>query len=307
MSGTAPPSPSDDEARTPADGAAERVAAPRSRQRAGWVVAAVAVVVLAVLLVTRPWSTSAAPEPTAPAASSPAPTPSPTPTVDVVPDEPTPSPTSTPVSPPGADAVFDATSTAALLVTRADLEQAVPAAAAGLVRELEPGTSAWGLPEGAVVDPPQCQPAVTVVNEPPVHHDATAWGNDEMRFEQDVVVLPDAAAASEAFRALVTTVDTCVEYTRVVGGVAGTTWTAEPALEGQGVFPAIVQDVTAVTAGDSRPQVTGHVLVGNAIVSWTATGLTAADQAEARAVLGAPADLSAVVEERALAAVRALT
>lgn len=303
MSGSAPPPPSGDEARWRADARPGGGARPgRGWRRAGWVAVVVLVLVGVVVLATRPWAVDATPVPTATVVVA-----TPSATDDASPDAPTPGPTSTAVSPPGADARFDATTAASLLVTRADLEQAVPAAAAGVGRGLEPGTSTWGLPEGAVVEPPECLPAVTVVTSPPVHHDAQSWGNDEMTFEQDVVVLPDAAAASDAFRALVTTVDACARYTRVVPGAAGTTWTAEPALEGQGVFPAIVQDVTAVTEGVAVPQVTGHVLVGNAVVTWTASAPTAADAQAAHAVLGSSAELSAVVESRALAAVRALT
>ncbi|MCC2334794.1 hypothetical protein [Cellulomonas wangsupingiae] len=271
----------------------------RRGARGGWWLLVVVVVAVVVLLVTQPW---AGDEPV------------PVPTPSVVPDAPTPetepsadpSASSTAAPAPGAGAVFDAATAPSLFVTATDLENDVPAGA-GVTRSVEPGTSAWGLPAGTSVDPSSCTAAVTVLEAPPSVYDATSWANDELRFQQDVVLLPDAQTAREAFRALVTVVDECPRYALVDAAGDGTTWTAEPALEGQSVFPAIVQDVTAQTAGDTTQQTTGHVLVGNAILTWTATALTAGDREAARAVVGQPEDLTVMVEERALAAVRALT
>ena len=268
---------------------------PRARGRGWWWLVVVLVVAVVVLLAGRPWATDG-PVPT--------PTPTPTATDDVTPT-PTPTPSATPVTVPGADAVFDATTAATLFVTAADLTDGIPAAA-GVTRTIEPGTVAWGLPAGSTVEPASCRSAVTVVELPPAHFDATTWANDELTFEQDVVVLLDAAAARAAFRALVTVVDECPRYMRVDAEGGGVTWNADPALEGQGVLPAIVQDVTEQRAGDTEQQTTGHVLVGNAILTWTATAQGASDRQEAQAVVGEPADLSMMVEERALAAVRAL-
>ena len=182
----------------------------------------------------------------------------------------------------------------------------MPAAAAGVSRGMAPGTLAWGLSAGSSVDPATCTTALTVVDVPPAHHDATSWVNEEVSFLQDVVVLQDAAAARAAFRALVTVVDECPRYALVDGGEVRTAWVTEPALEGQGVFPSIVQDVTAESGGDTLQQTTGHLLVGNTIATWTASAPTAQDREDAVEVLGEPAALSAAVEERALAAVRSL-
>ncbi|UZN04558.1 hypothetical protein [Cellulomonas sp. S1-8] len=301
MSGTAPQPP--DDPRTPPDAPADDdgPAQPRGRDLRGWWLLAVLVVVAVVLLVWRPWAAEPAPTPTV-TSQSPTPTPSPSPTTS-----PTPSPSLTSVPAPGADAVFDATTAGTLFVTAADVERAVPGASSGVTRGVEPGTRPWGLPEGSVVEPASCTTAVTVVDQPPAHHDATSWFNDEVMIDQDVVVLLDAAAARAAFRALVTTLDECPQYAQVDPGVDGPRWTADPALEGQGVFPAIVHDVTVQIEGDSSEQTAGHVLVGNAIVTWTATALTATDREEAREAIGEPEELSAMIEERALAAVRAMS
>ncbi|MBO0901015.1 hypothetical protein J1G43_13690 [Cellulomonas sp. zg-ZUI22] len=301
MSGTAPES--SDAPRTPSDapgGGDEPASRPGRRTGRWWWLGVVAVVVV-IVLVWRPWvsdppAVPVAPSPTAVTTPTPAASPSAAPTV------------TTPAPVPGADAVFDETTAASLLATSADLESKVPAAVDGVTRRVEPGTVPWGLPEGSRVDPESCTTAVTVVGTAPTHHDATAWGNEEMTFVEDVVVLLDAAAARASFRALVTVVDECPRYALLDADGGRTTWTAEPALEGQGVFPAIVQEITVRTGEDdeTRQQTTGHVLVGNAIVTWTATALRAEARDDAQAALGTPAELSAMVEQRALSAVRAL-
>lgn len=300
MSGTAPES--SDAPRTPADAPSggDEPASPTGRGIGRWWWLGAVAVVVVVVLAWRPWAAETptvpvTPSPTSSAAPTPPPSPSDAPTVI------------TPAPVPGADAVFDETTAATLLATSADLESSVPAAVDGVTRRVEPGTVPWGLPEGSRVDPESCTTAVTVVGTPPTHHDATAWGNEEMTFVEDVVVLLDAAAARASFRALVTVVDECPRYTLVDAAGGRTTWTAEPALEGQGVFPAIVQEITVQTGDDdTRQQTTGHVLVGNAIVTWTATALRAEARDDAQAALGTPADLSEMVEQRALSAVRAL-
>ena len=101
------------------------------------------------------------------------------------------------------------------------------------------------------------------------------------------MLLPDPAAAREAFRELVTTVDACPKYSQVNAGVDGATWTAQPAIEGQGVYPSIVQEIT-LRRGHDAPAYRGHMLVGNTIVTWTAESRATIDQDAALATLGDP-------------------
>jgi hypothetical protein len=127
-----------------------------------------------------------------------------------------------------------------------------------------------------------------------------------MAFEQEVLVLPDPAAAREAFRSLVTTVDACPEYQQVNPDVDSPTWKAEPAIEGQGVYPSIVQEILLSAEGSDVPGYRGHMLVGNTIVTWTAEALTTGDPDQALATLGDAATLSAMVQDRARSAVQSL-
>ena len=275
------------------------------RAGAGWwwwlVVVAVALVV--VLLVVQPWAEhETEPPPTGtPSSASDVPTGSASPPVESV------TPPVTPQPAPGAEAVFDATSLATLFVTDAELVAHVPAAAPGVVPGIGPGELPWGLPAGSTITPESCTTTVTVVAEPPAAFDARSSGNDAFSWEQRVTVLDDAAAALEAFRALVTTVDACPEYAQVNPGIDGASWIAEPAIEGQGGYPSIVQERTHAAEGSSLPEYRGHMLVGNAIVTWTATSLaTGSSPEEALATLGEPSALDAMVEARAQQAVDGL-
>ncbi len=269
-----------------------------------WVVASLVVLalVLVALLVAQPWAdheTEPVVVPTATAAASSAAgtTPAPTPT-------PSASPTAPPV--PGADAVFDDRTMRTLLVQKADLVADVPAAADGVEVGIGMGELAWGLPEGSSVEPPECTVAVTVVADPPPGFVARSYVNDKVDFVQQVVRHADPAAAQEAFRDLVTPVDGCPTYSQVNPGMDGATWTAEPAIEGQGVYPAVVQEVVHSAEGVDAPSYRGHVLVGNTIVTWTATALGEGDRGELLASLGTPESLSTMVQERAHDAVQAL-
>lgn len=267
----------------------------QGRSRAGWWWLLVAVVAIALVtaLVAQPW----APVETEP-----------TPTVTVTTPEPTAVPTaqSPSVPPPGSDAVFDATTALALFVTSAELMADVPAAEPEVQQQITSGQLPWGLPPGSSVDPVECTTAVTTVANPPPWYDALMWGNDAMSFEQEVVLLPDPAAAREAFRALVTTVDGCPEYSQVNPDIDGATWSAEPAIEGQGVYPSIVQEIVHFAEGSEVPGYRGHMLVGNTIVTWTAEALTAGDPESALATLGDASSLSAMVQDQARSAVRSL-
>ncbi|QCB94206.1 sensor domain-containing protein [Cellulomonas shaoxiangyii] len=268
-------------------------------RRRWWPGVLVAVVVAAVLLVVRPWGP-------APPAATPAPT-SAAPSTPTTPSPTAPDSATSPAGPAGADAVFDATTLPGLLLTRSDIEDAVPGARSGVTQGLGPGQTPWGLPAGVAVEPATCTTAVTVVPGPPVAYDALAWANEDVRVAQDVVLLPDPAAARDAFAALVTTIDVCAEYTVVDAAGGREQWVTEPAIEGQGVLPEVAQEVTVrVGDEDARARYVGHTLVGNAIVTWTATALDPAAREDASEVLGTTAALSTMIEERALTAVRAL-
>ena len=219
-------------------------APPRSRRGWWWLLFALLALALVTALVAQPWE----PVETEP-------TPSATVTVPLDDDAPsTPSP-SVSVGPPGADAVFDPTTAAALFVTPEELVADVPAAEPGVQPLITSGQLTWGLPAGSTVDPAECLTAVTVVATPPSWYDTRLWGNSAMSFEQEIVLLPDPAAAREAFRELVTTVDACPKYSQVNEGIDGATWTAEPAIEGQGVYPSIVQEITHVRRGRDAARV----------------------------------------------------
>ncbi|WP_028047691.1 hypothetical protein [Cellulomonas sp. URHE0023] len=285
MSGSAPPSPSSDgtegsRRRPPAHGW-------------WWLAVAVGAFALLVLLVAEPWSVETEPIPTAVASPTPSDLPSaPTPSVSV--------------APPGSDAAFDATTSMGLFVTAADLVADVPAAETGVDELVASGQVPWGLPTGTVVEPVTCVLAVTVVAEPPSFYDVRRWGNTAMDFEQEVTVLPDPAAAREAFRELVTTIDACPSYREVTTGVESAFWTAQPAIEGQGVYPSVVLQVDRTSAGSTVPAYQGQMLVGNTIVSWTAQTFSTGTREDGLATLGDPESLSAMVQERAQLAVRAL-
>ena len=159
---------------------------------------------------------------------------------------------------PGADAVFDATTALALFVTPADLVADVPAAEPEVRQLITSGQLPWGLPLGLDGRPAGVHSSRSPSSRRrPPWYDALIWGNDALAFQQEVVLLPDPAAAREAFRELVTTVDACPEYSQVNPGIDGATWTAEPAIEGQGVYPSIVQEVTHSAEGSRDPRVPG--------------------------------------------------
>jgi hypothetical protein len=263
------------------------------RSRAGWWWLLVAVVAIALVtaLVAQPWQ----PVETEP-----------TPTATVTLPTAVPTTDSPSVAPPGSDAVFDASTAPGLFVTPAELVEDVPAAEPEVEQQIPSGEMPWGLPPGSTIDPPECTLAATVVYTPPAWFDALMWGNDDLSFEQEVVLMADPAAAREAFRALVTTVDACPEYSQVNTDVDGATWSAEPAIEGQGVYPSIVQEITHSAEGSEVPGYRGHMLVGNAIVTWTAEALGGDDRDAALATLGDPASLSAMIQDRAQSAVQSL-
>jgi hypothetical protein len=267
----------------------------RSRIGWWWLLVAVLAIGLVAALVAQPWAPVETEPPVTHSTTI-------TPTPSTAPSTPPPS-----IVVPGADSVFDATTAPALFVTTADLLADVPAAAPEIRLTVASGQLPWGLPLGSTIVPPECLVAATVVAMPPPWYDALVWGNDTLSFQQEVLLLPDPTAARDAFRTLVTTVDACPEYSQVNPGMDGATWTAEPAIEGQGVYPSIVQEVNHSAEGAEIPGYRGHVLVGNAIVTWTAEALTTGTPQAALATLGDPADLSAMVQMQAQEAVRSLS
>ncbi|RHA38325.1 hypothetical protein [Cellulomonas rhizosphaerae] len=271
------------------------------RSRWWWWIVVVAVAAAVVLLVVQPWAEHQTEPP-------PGSTPS---SASDVPSTPSsaPSPTtSTPAPVPGADAVFDETTLPTLFVTDADLVAAVPAAASS---PLQPGIGAgelpWGLPSGSTIEPASCTTAATVVADEPEAFDARSSSNEAVDWAQRVTVLDDGSDARAAFADLVTTVDACPEYSQVNPGIDGSSWVAQPAIEGQGAYPSIVQERTHQAEGSTLPEYRGHMLVGNTIVTWTATALAAdADPDAALATLGDPSTLNAMVQARAQQAVGGL-
>lgn len=280
----------------------------RAHSRGGtW---ALVLVLLALLVlgvgVTQPWNTGDAAPPPVTTATAPDPsTATPTPAATL----------------PGDSASFDEETLGSLLLTRRDVEDALPGAADGVRPTVEPGGLAWGLPDGAAVTPPACTVALTVVGRAPDAYDAQRWENDALDVTQEVVVLDSQQSARDAFRELVTAVDACPRYVLADApdeapsgaspsptagtGTRRTGWTTEPAIEGRGVYPGIVQEATVDDGEDVRAQYRGYVLVGDALVAWTATALDPRAVEEPSAVLGDPVEVSAVVQERARSAVAA--
>jgi hypothetical protein len=258
-----------------------------------WGLVGVGAVALVTLLVAEPWTpVETEPVPTHTTAPSVPPDPSATPSVSV--------------PPAGSSALFDATTGPGLFVTAADLVADVPAAKPSVEPFGLPGETPWGLSADSTVEPVECSLAVTVVSSPPSWFDSRSWHNETLYYVQDVVLLPDPASASAAFAQLVTAVDACPEYTVSAPDFEGAAVSAAPAIEGQGVYPSIVARETNVVEGNVIPQYQGHMLVGNTIVSWVAQALTQTEPDAALATLGDPESLSAMVQDRAQLAVRAL-
>jgi hypothetical protein len=223
-----------------------------------WLLVLVGALVVGVLLAWRPWaarpSTAAEPEPTATAA---------------------PAPTAT--TPGGAAPVsgtagrFDAGTADTLLLTEDELAQAVPMAAGMSVVPAEDAT--WGLPAGSRVSPPECTPAVTVVEaEPDVYRLGYASG-DEVTVVQSVVVLADAHAASTAFDLLVGTLETCDDYQQTNPGTDGGGWTAEAPATDRGAVPSATRRLVLTAEGAVSPEVEVTVLAANALVTTTVSGV----------------------------------
>ena len=168
------------------------------------------------------------------------------------------------------------------------------------------GQVSWGLPTGSTVEPAGCTIASTVVDAPPTGFDERSWWNATLDFEQHVTLLPDVASADAAFRGLVTSVDACPSYVVISPDAAPTTISAAPATEAQGVFPSLAQSTESTSGGQVVPQLHGHVLVGNAIITWTASARTSDGSAPDRTGLGTQTELDAMFQRVALRAVTSL-
>jgi hypothetical protein len=272
----------------------------RSHPRAGrrWLLGAIgALVVVVVLLVWRPWAGTpvALPTPSPDATgtgASPSPTPDPTPDPSVTSSN-LPVPT-----PPGTDTVFTAAAAQALFVTAEQIAGALPSSVGPIVTSPDPSPT-WGLPPGGAVAPATCLVARTVVAQPPASYEARSWTGTAFTYRQEVTLLTGAVEAHRAFAELVGTVDQCATYTELDPTTGFGRWTTQPAIQGEGLYPSIVQTMTLIGKSATTNGYRGHLLIGNAIVTWTAW--TPNDVG----TLGPPDGLAGIVQDRALAAVRA--
>lgn len=266
------------------------VAAPPHRRRARrwpwWVVGVLLVLAGASGVAARPWASAG-------------PLPFPSPSVSAG------STTAAPTVLPTVQAPqLDATSAAGLLLDREELEEALPGDDPLSAWPVLPW--AWGIPEGSRVEPERCTVARTVVSAAPVAYEVRGWDGPSVRVRQEVAVVADPGAAADAFRTLVATVDSCPEYTQVNQGVDGATWTGEPATEAQGRFPSLWQEIEHAAEGTTAPGYRGHLLVGNAIVTWHAEVTGGAGRAELVDLLGDGATLDTLVQRRASGVAAAL-
>lgn len=270
-----------------------------------WWALAGAVLLIVALLVWQPWDGAAT---VASPTGSPTPTPT-EPTIEpsLLPPLPSfgPSPPLSSTSnvepgptPPGRDTVFDAVTSQALFVTADQIGGALPTTIGPIVPSTAPG---WGLPVNGQILPASCQVAATVVAQPPPAYAVRDWtGGTAFTFRQEVTVLATPADAQRAFATLVGTVDACASYTVLdPTGQTGGRWVTQPAIEGVGLYPSIVQQLMIEQQAGTTNGYRGHLLVGNAIVTWTAM------TTDGIGTLGAPDGISTIVQARALAAVQA--
>ncbi|MGV8977299.1 MAG: hypothetical protein ACOH17_04580 [Cellulomonas sp.] len=281
------------------EAASERRRARRRTVWPWWTAAAAVVVFAGAVATTQPWAAERPPgagdEPTSlaltasgEATSTPAMTPSPTATARPLPP------------------VFDATTLALLFASPQDVVGAIPAAATGLTPASTSGQVGWGLPAGSTIEPATCTVASTVVTEPPAAFDARSWSGTLVELTQQITVLPDVPSAEAVFRLLVTAVDACGVYSQVNDGVMAATTTASPATEAQGVYPSLVQRAELSAAGVIEPQLHGHMLVGNAIVTWTVSALPQNGAQADASVLGSGGKVDAMFQSVAARAAATL-
>ena len=279
----------------PADGPAPGGSAPREPATGGapprrdrawpWLLTLVLALAAGVLLAWRPWAPAPGPREPDPAATASA---AATPTAE-------PSPSATSPAPSAAGA-FDAGSAPTLFLTDTELAEAVPLAAGQSLADAD--EAAWGLPERSAVEPSACTPAVTTTEREPDMFLRRFASDDVVTVIQSVMVLADAAAAQEAFDALVGTLEDCDAYQQINPGTDGGSWTAEPPTTDRGDAPTVVRRLTLTAEGATSPEVEVTALAGNALVTTTASGVDPAAEPADPATMAAVARSSA---ERALA------
>jgi hypothetical protein len=263
---------------------AEPTSPDRTRDRSRfwpWLLVLLGALAAGVLLARHPWTASQAGEPQPTAAASA--------TAPVGPG--TPEPTGTTAPAPAAAGGFDAGSAGDLFLTDAELAEAVPDAAGSSLAEAD--EARWGLPTGSRVSPPECTPAVTVVEQEPQVFQRRFASAETVTVIQSVMVLADATAAGDAFDVLVGTLGRCEAYEQSTPGVDGGAWTAEQPTTARGEVSTVVRRTTLTAEGSVSPEVEVTALAGNALVTTTVSGVDPATAPADPGVLAAVARSSA--------------
>jgi hypothetical protein len=247
-----------------------------------WLLVLLVALAAGVLLAWHPWTASQAREPQ--------------PTVSGSPSDPgTPEPTGSATATPTVAGGFDAGSAADLFLTDAELAEAVPDAAGSSLAEAD--EARWGLPTGSRVSPPECTPAVTVVEQEPAVFQRRFASAETVTVIQSVMVLADATAAADAFDVLVATLGRCEAYEQSNPGVDGGAWTAEQPTTASGEVSTVVRRMSLTAEGATSPEVEVTALAGNALVMTTVSGV---DSATAPADPGVLAGVARSSAQRAL-------
>jgi hypothetical protein len=222
-----------------------------------WLLVLLVALAAGVLLAWHPWTASQAREPQ--------------PTASGSPSAGTPGPTGSATAAPTVTGGFDAGTAADLFLTDAELAEAVPDAAGSSLAEAD--EARWGLPTGSRVSPPECTPAVTVVEQEPAVFQRRFASAETVTVIQSVMVLADATAAGDAFDVLVATLGRCEAYEQSNPGVDGGAWTAEQPTTARGEVPTVVRRMSLTAEGATSPEVEVTALAGNALVTTTVSGV----------------------------------
>ena len=177
------------------------------------------------------------------------------------PATPSPTPTPTPDPSPPTGPLFDATTMDNLFLPVETLTGIAPA--------LGDLGNTWSLdewndiPDGAEFLPEaRCKPAMTIVYEAPSEYAHRGHG----AFSQEIVLLADREAASEAFADLADALETCDGWAVDLGETHGAWWAIDEATRGAEGFSSI--RVTGVMQGEGHesPWIEVDALIGNAIL-----------------------------------------